>query len=223
MKWKWLHMPPKPKVQREQIVDAAVSVAREKGIEAVTAREVARAMGVSTRPIFSWFATMEQLKAEVFEQAKARYRAYMERGLAQPIPFQGVWRQYLCFATEEPALYRLLFLTTPGNASGGAMASLSFTQALVRESIMRVYHMDAHTADCYFRDIWLVAFSFATLIVTGNCPYTIDEMIAIGTEVSLSVCKAYKEIPGLPEGNFDRDALFSRLVAQKSNNKGGSS
>ena len=213
-KRKWLHVPPKPKVQREHIVDAAVSVAREKGIEAVTAREVARALSVSTRPIFSWFDTMEQLKAEVFEQAKARYREYMERGLAQSIPFQGVWQQYLRFATEEPALYRLLFLTPPGDTSGGAMASLSFSQEMVRESIMRVYHMDAHTADCYFRDIWLVAFSFATLIVTDNCPYTIDEMIAVGTEVSLSICKAYKEIPGLPDGRFDRDALFSRLVAQ---------
>lgn len=209
-----MHVPPKPKVQRDQIVAAALGVAREKGIEAVTAREVARSLGVSTRPIFSWFDTMEQLKAEVYQEAKALYRDYMERGLAQPIPFQGVWQQYLRFATEEPSLYRLLFLTPPGDASGGAMASLSFSQALVRESIMRVYNMDAHTADCFFRDIWLVAFSFATLIVTDNCPYTIDEMIAVGTEVSLSICKAYKEIPGLPEGNFDRDALFRQIVAQ---------
>ena len=62
--------------------------------------------------------------------------------------------------------------------------------------------------------LWLAAFSFATLIVTDDCPYTDGEMSAVLTEISLSVCKAYKEIPGLPEGRFDRDALFSRLVAQ---------
>ena len=72
--------------------------------------------------------------------------------------------------------------------------------------------MDAETADKYFRDLWLVVFSFATLIVTDDCPYTDEEMSAILTEVSLSVCKAYKEIPGLPEGNYDKDAIFSRLV-----------
>jgi hypothetical protein len=37
-------------------------------------------------------------------------------------------------------------------------------------------------------------------------------MSAVLTEVSLSVCKAYKEIPGLPEGKFDRDAIFRELV-----------
>ena len=57
-----------------------------------------------------------------------------------------------------------------------------------------------------------VAFSYATLIVTDDCPYTDDEMFAVGTEISLSICKAYKEIPGLPEGKFDKDKIFSELV-----------
>ena len=58
----------------------------------------------------------------------------------------------------------------------------------------------------------LVAFGFATLIVTDDCPYTDEEIFAVGSEISLSVCKAYKEIPGLPQGDFDRDAIFSELV-----------
>ena len=94
------------------------------------------------------------------------------------------------------------------------MEALRFSQDLARESIMRIYHMDARTADCYFRDLWLVVFGFATLIVTDDCPYTDEEMSAVLTEVSLSVCKAYKEIPGLPEGKFDKDAIFRELVVK---------
>ncbi len=208
-------MPPRVKFQKEEIVAAALNVARKRGIDAVTAREVAAELRVSPGPIFTWFDTMEQLKAEVFALARARYRAYIERGLAGPIPFQGVWRQYLRFAQDEPELYRLLFLTRPGGISGGAAQALRFSQDLARESIMRVYGMDAKTADCYFRDLWLVAFSFATLIVTGDCPCTEEEMIAVGAEISLAVCKAYKEFPGLPEGKIDRDAVFSRLVKRR--------
>ena len=110
---------------------------------------------------------------------------------------------------EEPELYRLLFLT---RQDGGAIEALKTSQKLARESIMRIYNMDAYKADCYFRNIWLVAYSYATLIVTENCPYTEEEMLAVGTELSLAICKAYKEIPGLPEGNFDRDAIFRELV-----------
>ena len=207
-------MPPAVKYQKEEIVRAALDVARKKGIDAVTAREVAGELGMSVGPIFTWFETMDQLKAEVHALAMKHYREYIERGLASPIPFQGIWRQYLRFAGEEPEMYRLLFLTRPCGTDGGAVEALHYSQELARESLMRTYRMDAHTADCYFRDLWLSAFSFATLNVTGNCPYTEEEILAVGTEISLAVCKAYKEIPGLPEGRYDRDALFRSLVAE---------
>lgn len=208
-------MPPKVKFQKKEIVSAALNVARKNGIDAVTAREVAKELGVSVGPIFTYFDTMEQLKAEIFEMAKARYRGYIERGLAEPVPFLGVWQQYIRFAKDEPELYKLLFLTKPSAASGGAMEALRFSRDLVRPSLMRIYNMDADTADKYFRDLWLVAFSFATLIVTEDCPYTDEEIFAFGTEISLSVCKAYKEIPGLPEGEYDRDAIFTELVKKE--------
>ena len=205
-------MPPKVKFQKKEIIEAALEIAGEQGIEAVTAREVAKKLQVSVGPIFTYFSTMEELKSEVYKFAKERYREYVEFGLSGPIPFLGVGQQYIRFAKEEPELYKLLFLTKPSTASGGAMEALRFSQDLARESLMRIYNMDAHTADCYFRDLWLVVFSFATLIVTDGCPYTDEEMSAVLTEVSLSVCKAYKEIPGLPEGKFDRDAVFRELV-----------
>lgn len=205
-------MPPRVKFQKEEIVRAALDIAREKGIDAVTAREVAGALGVSTRPIFTYYETMEQLRADVFSLAKERYRAAIERGLEAPIPFLGIWQQYLAFARTEPQLYRLLFLTRPGAGSGGATEALKLSQDLARESLMRIYKLDAAAADSYFRDLWLVAFSFATLVVTEDCHYTDEEMFAVGAEISLSICKAYKEIPGLAEGKYDKDAIFRKLV-----------
>ena len=207
-------MPPRVKFQKEEIVTAALEIARERGIDAVTAREVANALGVSTRPIFTYYETMDQLKADVFALTKERYRAYIERGLEAPIPFLGIWQQYLAFARSEPELYRMLFLTRPGavSGSGGAMEALKLSQDLARESLMRIYNLNADAADRYFRDLWLVAFSFATLVVTDDCPFTDEEIFATGAEISLSICKAYKEIPGLPEGNYDRDAIFRELV-----------
>ena len=205
-------MPPKVRFQKEEVIDAALNIARKNGIDAVTAREVAKELQVSVGPIFTWFDSMDELKAEIYELARSLYRDYIQRGLQGPVPFLGVGQQYLQFAKDEPELYKMLFLARPDKISGGAMEALQFSQDLARESLMRIYHMDAETADKYFRDLWLVVFSFATLIVTDDCPYTDGEMSAILTEVSLSVCKAYKEIPGLPEGNYDKDAIFSRLV-----------
>lgn len=207
-------MPPKVKFQREEIVSAALGVVRSKGIDKLTAREVAAVLNVSTRPIFTYYASMDELRHDVYEAAREIHRRHIEAGLQEEIPFLGVGLQYLAFAREDPELYRLLYLTKPDGVTGGAAASLKMAQDLVRESIMRIYHVDAFTADCYYRDLWLVVFSFATLIVTDECPYTDAEMSAILTEVSLSLCKAFKEIPGLPRGEFDRDAIFRGLVEQ---------
>ncbi|MBO6303228.1 MAG: TetR/AcrR family transcriptional regulator [Ruminiclostridium sp.] len=205
-------MPPKVKFTKEEIIGAAVAVVREKGFSALTAREIAAGLQTSTRPIFTYYDSMEQLKRDVFEAAKEIHKQRIKQGLKHKIPFLGVGLQYIAFAREDPELCRLLFLTKPDGTVGSAADSLKMAQELVRESLMRIYNIDGYTADCYFRDLWLVVFSFTTLIVTGDCPYTDEEMGAILSEVSLSVCKAYKEIPGLVRGEYDKDAVFKELL-----------
>ncbi len=205
-------MPPKAKFTVREIVEAAVEITRKKGIGAVTAREIGAYLGVSTRPLFTYFNTVEDLKKEVYQFAEELYKEYIERGLKNKIPSLGVGQQYLIFARKEPELYRFLFLSPPEGVTGGVVKFLRLSQDLVRDSVMKTYNMDAQTADCYFRDLWLVAYSFTTLIVTGECPYTDDEIGSIFTEFSLAVCKAYKEVPGLADGKFDRDAIFGELV-----------
>lgn len=94
------------------------------------------------------------------------------------------------------------------------MKSMQHLQALVRPTLMDVYHITAEEADLYFRDLWLVVHSLSTLIVTGDCPYTDREIGRILTGFSVSVCKSIKEIPGFAAGTFDRDAAFRTLIGE---------
>ena len=211
-------MPPKVKFTSNEIIEAAVKITRTKGIAAVTAREVGATLGVSSRPLFTYFDTVEELKREVYLYAKNLYKEYVENGLKAEKPFLGVGQQYLRFAKEEPNLYKYLFLTPPDGVRGGVMEGLKLSQDLARESLMRIYNMDADTADKYFRDLWLVAYGFTTMIAIGECPYDDEQISEIFTEFSLSICKAYKEIPGLPDGKFDKNAIFKELVKKEKNN-----
>ena len=56
-------MPPKAKYTREEIVQKAFQMTREKGIEAVAARELGKRLGTSSSPIFTAFKNMEELFA----------------------------------------------------------------------------------------------------------------------------------------------------------------
>lgn len=205
-------MAPRNKYTREEMVEAAVRVVREKGIDALTAKALASELGVSTQPVFTCFHTIDEAKREVRATAENVHESYVRTGLHMPIPFLGIGMQYLRFAKEEPQLYRLLFLMTNGDENNCVMDALRHAQNLVRESLQQTYHIDAQTADRYFRDMWLVVHGLATLIVTGGCPYSEQEIGEILTGFSVSLCKAIKEIPGFADNNFDRDAIFQELV-----------
>lgn len=205
-------MAPRNKYTREEMVEAAVRVVQEKGIDALTAKALASELGVSTQPVFTCFHTIEEAKREVRSAAERVYDKYVEEGLRMKVPFLGVGMQYIHFAKEEPQLYRLLFLTTNEEGNSSVMDALYHSQELVRESLQQTYHIDAQSADRYFRDMWLVVHSLATLVVTGGCPYSEEEMGHILTGFSVSLCKSIKEIPGFVENNYDRDAIFRELV-----------
>ena len=205
-------MAPRNKFTRDELVAAAERVVRQKGAEALTAKAIADELGISTRPIFTCFGSMDEVRSTVRAAAEALYDRYTAEGLRQPIPFFGFGVQYIRFAKEEPQLYRLLFLTTNEGGNSSVMDALHHSQDLVRDSLQQIYHIDAQTADRYFRDMWLVVHSLATLVVTGGCPYSEEEMEHILTGFSVSLCKAIKEIPGFAENHYDHDALFRKLV-----------
>lgn len=205
-------MPRKPKYSREEIAQYGLKIVEEQGVECLTARELAKSLGTTVAPIFVHYDSMEELKQEVRMLAQIIYRDYLKRGLSEKIPLLGLGMQYIAFAKEKPELYFLLFLSDRGTQSEYAMDELRYTQELARESIRKIYKMDEKAADQYFRDMWFIAHSIATLMVTGGCSYTEKDIQSILTEFSLSICKAYKEIDGLVEGTFDREAEFKKII-----------
>ena len=52
-------MPPKVKFTKDEIIQAALNVARVKGASSVSTRDIAAELQVSTRPIFTYFDTMD--------------------------------------------------------------------------------------------------------------------------------------------------------------------
>lgn len=120
--------------------------------------------------------------------------------------FSGVGMQYIAFAKDEPQLYRLLFL----NGDGGISDAVKELGATVREPLTRIYSLTAEEADLFFRDMWLVVHSIATLTVSGDCGYGEKEISGILTGFSVAVCKAIKEVPGFVSGTFDRNQSVCR-------------
>jgi AcrR family transcriptional regulator len=106
-------MPPKIKATREQIVNSAFEVVRTEGIDALTARRVARQVGCSTQPVYRAFTSMDELRAEVLERAVHVALSYMAPEGDPSTAFFQLGLGNLRFAQEEPMLYRAVTLEGP--------------------------------------------------------------------------------------------------------------
>ena len=98
-------MAPKNKFTKEEMTEAALRVVRQQGLDGLTAKTMADALGTSTQPVFTAFGSMDGVRQAVYAAAIRVYDQYTHAGLREEVPFLGVGRQYIRFAREEPELY----------------------------------------------------------------------------------------------------------------------
>lgn len=123
-------MPPKSKITKEMVIDAAFEIAREAGWEAINARTVSKKLNCSTHPVMYYFATIEELKRTAFKRTDRFHTAYLMRvsGSEEEI-LLGIGLNYIRFAVEEPNLFRFLFQS--GYAEGNSLLDLIDSEELI--------------------------------------------------------------------------------------------
>ena len=172
-------MPPKPKFTKEEIVAAALELVSEKGIEALTARELGVRLGSSARPIFTVFNSMEEVQEEVRAAALKRFESYTEKAMHYTPVFKQVGMQMILFAMEEPKLYQLVYMSENAGATDfeGITQQLGDVAQLCVDVIQRDYGLSAEDAKTLFEHVWIYTFGIGALCATGMCRFSQDEII----------------------------------------------
>jgi len=105
-------VPPKAELTKEKVLSAAFELVRKNGLEALSARNVAEAIGCSTQPIYSLYSSIDELKEGVYDKATEFAREAM---LAYQDPHHSpalnVTIGFIYFAQEEKYLFRTLYLS----------------------------------------------------------------------------------------------------------------
>ena len=172
-------MPPKPKFTKEEIVAAALELVSEKGIEALTARELGVRLGSSARPIFTVFNSMDEVQEEVRAAALKRFESYAEKAMHYTPVFKQVGMQMILFAMEEPKLYQLVYMSENAGATDfeGITQQLGDVAQLCVDVIQRDYGLSAEDAKTLFEHVWIYTFGIGALCATGMCRFSQDEII----------------------------------------------
>ena len=162
-------MPPRPKVTREQIVNGALALVRRGGEAALTAKSLAAELSCSTQPIFWHFSTMEELRGAVYEAALGVFGEHLRRPQEGVSPYMAVGLNYISFASEESALFRLLFMSDFGQTDVvAARVEMEYILGVIGESGA----VSDENAQTVYRDMWLFSHGIAAMMATGTANFT---------------------------------------------------
>ena len=184
-------MPPKVKTTKDAIVSTAVEIVRQQGAEALNARAIAAELGCSTQPIFSNFATMDELRLAVAQQADALYQEYVRRETdsGEYPPYKAGGMAYIRFAKEEKELFKLLYMCDrSGEEIPAEAASFSQMADLVRSNT----GMDGDTANLFHLEMWAYVHGIATMFATGFLDLDWDLVSKMLTDAYLGLRKQYE-------------------------------
>ena len=170
-------MPPRARITKEMIVDAAFQLVRKKGFEKLTAQSVAEELGCSTQPVMSHFKKVEDLRTTVAEKADQYHSAYLMKITGED-PLLEIGLNYIRFSREERPLFRLLFQS--GGFSGtGLWDSLTSPELQpVLELVSREAGISPEEARKAFKALFLVVHGYASMFAANEMEYDEREIRA---------------------------------------------
>lgn len=108
---------PKQKITKEMVVDAAFELARAGGMEQVMVKSIAKELGCSVQPIYSYCKNMDGLRNDVAEQARKFIQDYVAVRIDKNNLFPSTGRAYIQLAEEEPNILKIFIFQKRENIS----------------------------------------------------------------------------------------------------------
>ena len=169
-------MPPRPKFTKEELIQAALELAREGGLEAIVARNLGKKMNTAPSTIFTHFSSVEEIRQAVMDMAREIYNGYVEEGLNMVPPMKGFAVQYIRFAMEESNLYSMLFMNK--------REDFKYVDFIINEghyeriitAAKKDFSLNSEQAEFVYHNMWAYAHGIAVMCATGVCQFSIEEI-----------------------------------------------
>ena len=176
------------KVTKDDIVNAAVDIVRISGSDSMNARTIASALNCSTQPVYSNFATMDELRMAVVFKADQLCNAYMRREVKSgcyPV-YKANGMAYIRFAKEEKELFKLLYMR---DRSGEEvpMESDNTMEEIVRNNT----GLDNSDVKLFHLEMWAFVHGIATMFATNYLDLDWELVSKMLTDVYRGLRKQY--------------------------------
>lgn len=170
-------MPAKKIISKRILLDAALQIVRESGIDELNMRTLAKRCNCSTQPIYLSFNGAEELKAELGKRIAEELDIFIGKQISKgDYPeYKAIGMGYIKFAVEEPELFKYLFMRRRTQEYGEKNSFDKSTYV-----IMQKYGLYKDDAVKLQTEMWLFVHGIATMLATGYLDWdwqTISEMV----------------------------------------------
>ena len=165
-------MPPRAKITKDMVVDAAFAVARKTGAENINARTVSNELNCSTQPVMYHFETIETLKKAAYKKTDEYHTEYlMKIPETREDVMLGIGLNYIRFAVEEPNLFRFLFQS--GFAAGHSLMEMIDSEELmpVLSVMQKAMDINIEQTKEVFVTLALFVHGYASIIANNSLEY----------------------------------------------------
>lgn len=170
-------MPPKTRITKDMIIQAAVEVARQSGHENINARTVSEQLHCSTQPVMYHFSTIDAIKRAAYAQVDHLHSEFLMTIPLGQDPALGIGLNYIRFAVEEPRLFRFLFQS--GYAEENNLLEMVDSKGLapVLAAIQEGAGLSMEKSRDVFITVALFAHGYASLIANNHLEFD-EKLIA---------------------------------------------
>ena len=166
-------------IKKEDLVKGAVKIIRNKGIEELSARNLAKVCGCSTQPIFRIFENMEDLKNTVYNDIYEIQNKYLSNGEEHQVPFIGIGLSYIDFATKEKNLFKFLFMSSNSKYNNILAMAENEQGKEYTEIIEKSTGLSHESSKQIYINTWLIIHGIASMMATTNSELSSSEIETI--------------------------------------------
>ena len=180
-------MPAIKELSKDYIVKVAVKMVNDKGWDSINARSLAKALKVSTKPLYRIYKNMDEIKSDIYKEISCQYDEFITSRVDNKKALITLCIAYVEFAQEYKNLFISLFLSN--NLKWKSLENV-LDEKWNQSTIINLVNKHSYSfeeAKNLFMNMWLYANGLATLIATNEI--TIDEK-----EILVRLVKTYKTL-----------------------------
>ncbi len=165
------------KITKDIILEAAFDIVREKGLEEVSNRSIAKRLECSIRPIYYQFNNSDELKRELYNKIEKYFYKYIMDNMIDNIPYyRQVGINYIKFAREEKNFFKILFMSKSDYLPEGFVSKSEDDFKEISKLIKMSTKLNDDDIKSFHIKMWMFTHGIASLLATDTVLLTEEQI-----------------------------------------------